>query len=204
MCRNTDCGASNETLVPIQKWPERSFLKRYECCQGVIHESSVYTRTNGFRNRPLWSGKQSFRAILSTESCSGLRLTHLMCGSTRDVFCRSFQIHFVRRVTAFSEALSEEVKLWFGRSDVDRRSHRSTTIQRNVEMLPWRRRCGRDGERVRWIISRAPRSRSDARIHTASVPSTRSLIIPNGNKSRLITVWSDLIFSNTRCSVDIL
>ncbi len=57
---------------------------------------------------PLRSGKQCFRA---TESCSGLCLTRPMCGSTGDVFYRSLQIHFVKRVTAFSEALSEEVKL---------------------------------------------------------------------------------------------
>lgn len=134
--RNTDCGASNETLVPTQKWPESSFLKRNECCHGVIHESSVHTRMNGFRNRPLRSGKQSFRAVLSTESCSGLCLTRLMCGSTGDVFYRSLQIHFVKRV--FSETLSEEVKLWFGCSDVDRRSHRSAAIHPRPASVMWR------------------------------------------------------------------
>lgn len=166
-------------------------------------------RMNGFRNRPLWSGKQSFRAVLSMESCSGLCLTRLMCGSTGDVFYRSLQIHFVKRVTAFSEALSEEVKLWFGCGDVDRRSHRSAAIYPRPASVMWR--CYH-GDAAAVVMEREcgglfPELLADALMHVymprlflQHVPSSRLM----GNKSRLITFC--LIFLNTRflCSVDIL
>ncbi len=45
---------------------------------------------------------------------------------------------------------------------------------------------------MRWIIFRAPRRRSDARIHAASVPSTRSLITPNGKQIKINHILLDL------------
>lgn len=85
-----------------------------------VCNTRVYTRMNGFR---IGTGQ-------------------MFC-STGRVFCWSFQIHLINRVSAFFAALSDEVKLWFSRGDVDgipsERCDVSETGERYVEMFPWRR-----------------------------------------------------------------